>query len=335
MLNPKSETRNPKQIRNSKSKIKNESIIIFIVGPTAVGKSAVAGKLARMIGAEIVSCDSMQVYRGMDIATSKPPAALRRRVRHHLIGFVSPLKEYSVAQFRKVALKSLAAISKKGKPVIFTGGTGLYISALLDGIFEGGDKVKAEIKVEAIRNRLYKLFKSRGSGYLHGRLRKVDPAAAARIHPNDARRLIRALEVFEATGKPISLWQKERKGLRGEFPLRIFCLNMRRDELYRRIEQRVEEMFASGLEREARAALKRPLSRTAGFAIGLREIKGYLDGEYGLEVAKELIKRNTRNYAKRQLTWFRKDKSIEWVEIAQDEKPQQVAKRLRLRLRED
>ncbi len=296
--------------------------IIFLVGPTAIGKTAVAVKLAKRINAEIVSCDSMQVYCGMDIITSKPALALREKTAHHLIDITSPEKEYNVARYYKEAGKKVEAIIKKGKPVIFAGGTGLYVSTLVNGIF----KDKAQNK--GIRSRLYQEAEKYGSLYLYKKLKKVDPHAASKIHPNDTRRIVRALEVFETTGKPISQLQRDRSGLADKYDIKLFCLNMPRDRLYQRIDERVDKMFKQGLAKEVKKLLKLKLSKTASFAIGLRELKGYFEGAYDLEEAKRLIKQNTCNYAKRQLTWFRKDKRIKWIEIDANESPQDSAKKI-------
>ncbi|MCM8795232.1 MAG: tRNA (adenosine(37)-N6)-dimethylallyltransferase MiaA [Candidatus Omnitrophica bacterium] len=300
--------------------------IIFLVGPTAIGKTKVACALAKKIKAEIISCDSMQIYRGMDIITSKPPPDLRKEVPHHLIDIISPEHEYNVFQYRTAALKKVKEIIKKGKTPLFVGGTGLYVSALVDGIF----KQKTENKI--IRQRLYKLAKIKGNQYLYERLKKVDPQAIEKIHPSDLRRIVRALEVFEVTGQPISELQKRRSGLWGKHEIKIFCLNIQRNKLYQRINHRVEEMFKNGLLSEAKRLLKLRLSQTAYYCIGIRELKGYFDGRYSLEEAKEQIKKNTRRYAKRQLTWFRKDKRIIWVNIKDKETPKEIAIRLWKRL---
>ena len=296
--------------------------IVFIVGPTKAGKTEVAVCFAEKAKAEIISCDSMQVYKGMDIITSKPPPILRKRVRHHLIGAVSPASEYNVARYCRDALRKIKAIMRKGKLHIFVGGTGLYMSVLIDGIF------RRKCENQIIRNRLYKQAEQFGSAYLYKKLEGVDPEAAVKIHPHDTKRIVRALEVFETTGKPISLFQRQRKGLGHEYEVKVFCLNMPREELYKRIDERVERMFSRGLVREVKKLIKSRLSRTASCAIGIKELKGYFDGEYDLEKAKRLIKRNTRLYAKRQLTWFRKDKRINWIEVSEKEKPASVAKRL-------
>ncbi len=283
--------------------------VIFIVGPTAVGKSKAAAYLASRINAEIISCDSMQVYKGMDILTSQPPLRLRNKIRHHLIGLISPGREYNVSQYRQQAVKKIKEIIKRGCIPLFVGGTGLYMSIVLDGIFKEGTQHKS------IRKRLYRQAKLYGRLYLYNRLKKADPRAAAKIHPHDTRRIIRALEVFQATGKPISQLQKQRKGLGAEYALKIFCLDMPRDKLYQRIDARVEKMFKQGLAAEVKKLLKLKLSRTASCAIGIKELKGYFDGLYDLREAKRRMKRNSRQYAKRQLSWFRKDKRIEWIEV--------------------
>ncbi len=293
--------------------------IIFLVGPTAAGKTDVALILGRKLNAEIISCDSMQVYKGMDIITSKAPVNLRKRLPHYLIGIVSPEKEYNVSKYRRDALVKVRQIIKKGKPPLFVGGSGLYMSILIDGIF----KISAQNK--AIRNTLHKEAGRFGNEHLYDRLKKVDPQAAAKIHVNDRRRLVRALEVYEITGKPISHLQSQRKGLADKYDIRIFCLNMEREKLYKKIEERVDKMFARGLVGEVKKLLKRKLSKTASYAIGIRELKGYFEGAYGLEEARRLIKHNTRLYAKRQLTWFRKDKRINWINIKSDDSPRKVA----------
>lgn len=296
--------------------------IIFITGPTAVGKSETAVYLAQKLNAEIISCDSMQVYKGMDIITSKPTAFLRKNVGHHLIDIIPAAREYNVSKYRREALRKIKEVVKRGRVPVLAGGTGLYMSILIDGIF------KAKSQNQNIRNRLYKQAGQLGSGYLYEKLKSIDPEVALKIHPNDTKRVIRALEVFKSTGKPISYLQKQRKGLSREYDVKVFCINMPRKKLYKRIDARVEKMFTDGLVSEVKKLLKSGLSKTASYAIGIRELKGYFDGLYDLEEAKRLMKRNTRLYAKRQLTWFRKDKRIHWINISDKEKPSSVAKRI-------
>jgi tRNA dimethylallyltransferase len=296
--------------------------IIFLVGPTASGKTRVAVELAKKINAEIISCDSMQIYKGMDIITSKPLVLLRKKIKHHFIGILPPEKEYNVSRYRQQALRKIKEVIKRGKVPLFCGGTGLYVSILVDGIF----KVKAQSP--ALRKKLYQELEKQGKDYLYKKLKRLDRQAAQKIHPNDIKRIIRALEVFEATGKPISGLQKEREGLSKDYAVKIFCLNMDRGALYKRIDSRVDKMFRAGLLREVRRLLKKKLSKTSRYAIGINELKGFIEGKYSLEEAKRLIKRNTRHYAKRQLTWFRKDKRIQWVNIQDNATPVKVAGRL-------
>ena len=258
----------------------------------------------------------------MDTVTSKPSPFLRKRIPHHLISVVSPNKEYNVSRYYKEVCRKIKEIQKRNKIPLVVGGSGLYMSILIDGIFPGASANMV------IRNRLYRQAAERGCEYLYNRLKNIDPKAALKIHPHDTRRIIRALEVFETTSQPISQLQKKRKGLSEEYEIKIFGLNRKRDKLYRRIEKRVDRMFAQGLVPEIKRLLRLKLSKTARFAIGLKEIKGYLDGLYDLEEAKRLIKRNTRLYAKRQMTWFRKDKRINWIDVGDKEKPLSVANRI-------
>lgn len=296
---------NPPQTANRKPQI------IFLVGPTAIGKSRRAVRLAAKIKAEIISLDSMQIYRGLEILSSQPSIQLQKKIRHHLLNIVNPDQEFDAASYRALALKKIKEIHKTGKIPLFAGGTGLYLNIVIDGIFKD---VK---KDPALREKLFARAAKKGRLFLHNQLKKIDPPAAARIHPNDAKRIIRALEVHKLTGKPISQLWKNRKGLDAKkYDIRIFGLNKDREGLYRDINRRVEHMFRQGLVNEVRAVLAANPSLTCGQAIGIKEINGYLNGEYALEQAKELIKKNTRNYAKRQLTWFRKDKRIIWFEAS-------------------
>ncbi len=292
--------------------------VIFLVGPTAVGKSEVAVALAKKAGGEIISCDSMQIYKGMGILTSAPGTPLLKKIKHHLIGVVSPGKNWDVFRYRSMALKAMEGVIARGKIPVFTGGTGLYVSILIDGIFSHG-RASPEVraKLEALEPKV-----------LAARLAAVDADAAEKIHSHDKKRLVRALEIYETTGKAISGLQKVRHGLAENYDVRVFCLNMERQELYARIEARVDRMCARGLVREVKGLTGRRLSMTARYAIGIRELKGYFAGEYSLEEAKRLIKRNSRRYAKRQLTWFRKDKRIHWIDIKNGDTPQEAAGRI-------
>jgi len=296
--------------------------IIFLVGPTASAKTDIAISLARKASAEIISCDSMQIYKGMGLLTSKPPAKFLKKVKHHLLSIKSPRDEFNVAQYRRLALKKIRLIHSRGNIPLFVGGTGFYMSVLLDGIFpEAAGK-------DSIRKKLYAYAREFGNLRLYERLRKVDLEAAFKIHPNDLRRIVRALEVYEKTGKPISYWQKQRKGIWQDYDIRILGIKRNKGSLVKRINERVDLMFAQGVVNELKKLLKLDLSRTASCAIGVREIKGYLDGNYDLEEAKKQMQHNTRLYAKRQMTWFKKDKRIKWVSVAEKDSANKIAKEI-------
>lgn len=283
--------------------------LLVITGPTATGKSAVAVEVALRVGGEIISADSMLVYRGMDIGTAKPTPAERKGVPHHLIDIVEPGEDFSVATFQAMARDLIAEINARGSLPILVGGTGLYIRAVLRGFrFAGGvDK--------ELRRRLAGEARLFGPVHLHEKLRAVDPEAAARIHPHNVKRVIRALEVFYQTGKPISAAAGQENP---PYDALVFGLYLDRQELYRRIEARVDAMLKAGLVEEVRHLLARGLPRetTAMQALGYKEIAAYLAGEVTLEEAVRLLKRNTRRFAKRQFTWFRREEGICWLNVA-------------------
>lgn len=314
-------------MKKSKIKIKKRKPkIFFLVGPTAVGKTEIAVGLAKKINAEIISCDSMQVYKKMNIISQKPSLSLRKKIKHHLIDIISPGKEYNVADYQKQATLKIKDILKRDKTPLFVGGTGLYMSILLDGIFN------AKIKNRKIRDRLYTQAKKYGKEKLYQQLEKIDPQAVLRIHPNDLRRIVRALEVYVNTKIPISELQKKRKGILEDYNVKIFCLNRDRGELYQRIDRRVDSMFNQGLVEEVKSLLRLTLSKTASQVIGIEEIKGYLEGKYDLAEAKRLVKCNSRHYAKRQLSWFRRDKRIDWIFIKDTDSSEDIVKRIWKRL---
>jgi tRNA dimethylallyltransferase len=281
--------------------------LFFILGPTSSGKSSIAVALAERINGEVVSCDSMQVYKDMDILTQAPAEELTSRVPHHLTRLVPPEEEFNAARFAKLAGDAAEDIISRGKVPVFAGGTGLYVKALVDGLFSAppGDK--------KLRTRLERLAAEHGNGYLHDMLTELDPEAASEIHPNNVKKVIRAIEVYETTGKTVSEKKQETKGLADRYDCRMFGLEWPREELYSRIENTVDRMFVSGLIDEVVALLSRNLSITAGKALGIKEVKAFLNGECGEQEAKEELKKNTRCYAKRQLTWFRADKRIKWI----------------------
>ena len=302
--------------------MKESKKIIFIVGPTAVGKTAAALILAKEINGEIVSCDSMQVYKEISIASNKPSPEEFKEIPCHLINIVSVTEDFDVGYFQKTALAAIKAIHAKGKVPIVVGGSGMYMSILLDGIFENSPRdsnLRKTLEIQA---------KQAGSVALYQKLLKVDPESAQKIHSNDTKRIIRALEVFMLQNRPISVLQRTREGLWGKFDIKIFALNRAREELYALINRRVEEMFAGGLVDEIKRLLAIKLSQSARQIIGIKEVKGFLDGQYDLERAKYFLKLHTRHYAKRQLTWFRKDKRLEWMMIQPRETAAQVAGRI-------
>lgn len=294
--------------------------LIFLVGPTAIGKTEISLELAKMLGYEIISCDSMQVYSGMDIGTSKPAKELRDAIPHHMIDIVKPSEEFSAAQFRELAINAIEDILAKGKVPLFVGGSGLYVKVLIDGIFKGPSsdrELRARLEAEADEF---------GVGILYKRLKEIDGETASKVHPNDLRRIVRALEVYEKAKAPISKLKNQTQGLSAKYDIKMFGLNMDRKILYKRIDDRVEEMFSKGLVDEARGLMGQNLSLTASQALGYKEVFGFLRNEYGLDEAKRLIKRNTRRYAKRQLTWFRRDKRIEWIIVDENSEPEEIAK---------
>lgn len=285
------------------------NLILFVVGPTAVGKSSIALKLAQSLNAEIVSCDSMQVYREISIASSKPTADEQKKIRHHLIDQVSVEEKFDVATFNQSAGLAIENILKSGKVPLVVGGSGMYMQVLLDGIFETGEGSPL------VRKELESRAKDEGLETLYAELQEADPAAAQKIHPNDQRRIVRALEVFLTTAQPISKLQASRKGLWGKYPIRVFALNRERENLYALINERVEKMFKLGLLNEVAALKGKELSLTAERIIGVKEITAFLNKQCSLEEAKERMKMNTRRLAKRQLTWFRKDKRLHWIDM--------------------
>ncbi len=282
--------------------------LLIILGPTGVGKSEAAFWIALEAGGEIINADSQQVYRYMDIGTAKPGLEQRKRVAHHLIDIINPDDEFNVALFRQMALNIAQEIWSRGKKVIVCGGTGLYIRSLLHGLFIGPSKNPA------VRSRLEKEAQEKGLDRLYERLRHMDPEATNRIHPHDRQRIIRALEVFEVTGKPMSQWQKEHGFKESPFDALKIGLNRDREELYALIDRRCDEMIAHGLVEEVRGLLEKGYSPSLNSmkSVGYRHIGLYLSGKMSLESALSLMKRDTRRLAKRQLTWFRADKEIRW-----------------------
>ena len=283
--------------------------IIAVEGPTASGKTALAAALCEAMGGEAVSCDSMQVYCGMPIATAQPTAAEMRGIPHHLIGFLPPDTPFSVVDYCEAARRCIADIHARGKLPVVVGGTGLYLNALLQNTRFSPNGASETLR-EVLRE---EAAKAGSAEILLERLRTIDPIAAEKLHPNDLGRIIRALEIWETTGETPTAHHA--RSLR-ESPYRSLVLGLaakERETLYTRIDRRVDVMLESGLLEEARAFFAQPNAPTARQAIGYKELKPYLDGEIPLENAVEKLKQETRRYAKRQLTWLRREKDIKWL----------------------
>jgi tRNA dimethylallyltransferase len=284
-----------------------EPLLVVILGPTGSGKTALSVALGCRFDGEIVSCDSVAVYRGLEIGSAKPSAEQRKLVPHHLVDVVAPDAFYTAGDYARDARASIAAIAGRGKLPIVTGGTGLYLRALLQGLFPGPPR-SAEL-----RERLLRRVKTRGAGSLHRLLRRLDPASAARIHANDLSKVIRALEVTLAASRPMSeAWKEGREGLTGYRVLRL-GLDPGREQLYERINARAQAMFAGGLIEEMRVLLARYGRQPALDSLGYRQAGQYLDGALTIDQAIAAASQGHRNYAKRQLTWFRREPEVCWL----------------------
>ncbi len=288
--------------------------IVAVVGPTAVGKSAVALALAERLDGEIVSADSRQIYRGLDVGTAKPTAAERARVPHHLLDVADPGERFDAARFRSLALDAITGAAARGHVTIVCGGTGLYVRALRHGLFAG------PAAVPELRAALYDRERLHGQGTLHRDLAAVDAAAAARLHPNDTVRIVRALEVVRVTGRPISAWQDEHAFTDADVDMLVLGCTRPREELAARIAARCRAMLDAGLLEEIRALWAHgygpelaPLD-----SVGYREMGAYLRGELPYEAAFDVFTRATRRLAKRQMTWWRSDPTVEWFHPDRD-----------------
>ncbi len=285
--------------------------LVILTGPTAVGKSALAVSLAKEIGGEIISADSMQVYRHMDIGSAKITAEEMAGVSHHLIDMLDPTEEFNVVVFQRMATEAMKQIYDRGHIPILAGGTGFYIQAVLYDIdFTENDEdtaLRAALEAEAARN---------GPAVLYERLRTIDPASCEIIHANNIKRVIRAIEFYEKTGKPISEHNREQKERVSFYNSAYFVLQDDRDRLYQKIEERVELMLSQGLVEEVRVLREMGCTRdmVSMQGLGYKEILAYLEGEITMEEAVYRIKRDTRHFAKRQMTWFRREKEVLWID---------------------
>ena len=297
--------------------------MILILGVTASGKGRLAFDLAEFIGAEIISIDSMKVYRRMDIGTAKPPKEARQRVKYHLIDIVEPSDSFSVGAFINTASDIIGQIYNRNGKIIAVGGTALYIKSLLYGLFDGAgtdEQIRTELRARANAEGLSELYRD---------LKKIDAAAAERINPNDTKRIVRALEVYQLTGKPISSLQKQWQQHQIKHDWTIIGLRREKADTSSRINRRIKKMISAGLVDEVKSLLdeEKPISKQARCAIGYAEIIEHLSRHTSLEDAVELIKINTRRLAKGQRTWFKTFQDVHWLDVAEDEKPGQILDR--------
>lgn len=303
----------------------NVKSILIIAGPTAVGKTDASIQLAQELGAEIVSADSMQIYRGMDIGTAKPTPEQRKLVYHHLIDIAAPDQPYSVGDYLRDSRSAIDGILASGATPIVVGGTGLYIRALMKGLFHGPP---ADLD---LRERLLQREAEGEAGALYSDLVKVDPEAAVKIHPNDLRRTIRVLEVYYLRDRKLSDFQREHSFQDRPYRFLLLFLVRSRSELYARIEQRVDQMIAAGLEEEVRTLMERGYNQGLSSMLGLG-YKHFLDcflGKTPREEAVALLKRDTRRFAKRQFTWFRREPEAVWVDITGLVEPGEILERIK------
>ncbi|MBI3610514.1 MAG: tRNA (adenosine(37)-N6)-dimethylallyltransferase MiaA [Nitrospirae bacterium] len=296
----------------TRAPIRNKPLIV-LVGPTAVGKSATAIRLAERLRTELISADSRMVYRGMDVGTAKPGPGERARVVHHGIDIVDPDELFSAGRFKVLAEAVIERLHREGSIPIIVGGTGLYVKLLLHGLWSGPEADWP------FRERLYEAERREGVGYLHQRLKKVDPDSAGAIKPQDRSKLVRAIEVYEKTGRPLSDHHREHRFSEKPYEAILIGLRRSRADLYRRIEARVDKMMANGLVEEVRGLIEKDYSSElpAMKGLGYRQIVGYIKGEYDQAEAIHRLKRDTRQYAKRQFTWFNRDPSIRWIDLAE------------------
>ena len=296
----------------------------FLAGPTAVGKTKLGLLLAERLDAEILSLDSMAIYRGMDLGTAKPTRSEQQRCPHHLIDIIDPWEEFSVAEYLGLAQPLCEQILARGKTPLFVGGTGMYLRALLRGIFAG------PAADEQVRQKLEARYEELGAEPFHAELQNLDPTAAEKIHPSDKRRLVRAREVIELTGQPFSSLHREQPLPENLRPRHVYWLSPPRAWLYERINLRVDRMIDEGLLDEVRRLqhLTRPLSRTARQAIGYKELFDAFDSDSSIEEAIELIKIRSRQFAKRQHTWYRNLEECHSIELSPEENLESLANRL-------
>ncbi len=299
-------------------------ILQILTGPTACDKTEIGFTVAQIIKGEIISADSMLFYRGMDIGTAKPPPGMRELVPHHFIDILDPWESYSVGKYVRDVETLINDTGSKKRKFLIVGGSPLYIKGLVDGIFNGPE---ADWN---IRRELEEIAENKGNQYIHDILQKIDPVKAVELHPNDLRRIIRAIEVYKITGKPVSILQEQYKLARKNYQFKIMCITREREDIYRRINDRVETMFDKGLVDEVQSLLNNPegLSKQAKQALGYKEVIQYLDDGLTLDDTKDMVKLNTRRFAKRQMTWFRGFPDVQWLEAEEYEGPESISEEI-------
>ncbi len=298
--------------------------LVAIVGPTAVGKSGIAILVAKALGMDVLTADSRQVYRGMDIGTDKPSMEERQGVPHRLIDLVEPDQPFNTGEFRRQAMAEITRLHREGRVPLLVGGTGLYVRTVLRGLWEGPP---ADWE---FRRRMERDADVNGADWLYRQLVHVDPGSAGRLHPNDRVKIIRALEVHHLLGRPLSEEHKRHAFAEAPFMPLLIGLTRERSSLYRRVDNRVELELAKGLVEETKRLMDRGYGRHLGSmkGLGYKQMAGYLAGDYDYEEAVRRLKRDTRHFAKRQMTWFRKEPGIVWLSIEEAETPAQTADRI-------
>lgn len=286
--------------------------LLIIVGPTSIGKSSIAVELAKLLNGEVISADSMQIYKHMDIGTAKVTTTEMDGIAHHMVGVIDPDEDFTVSDYKHGAMDHIRRINRKGKLPIVVGGTGLYINSLIY------DLNFAEIAPnDGLRRSYEEQVEEFGNEYLHNKLALIDPVSAEKISVNDKKRIMRALEIYDSTGRTMTEYNKNFRKMNNDYNLSYVALNMDRAKLYDKINNRVDSMVQKGLVQEVNEILDMEYSEdlVSLQAIGYKEIISHIKGEISLEEAIELVKKKSRNYAKRQLTWFRRDDRIKWINI--------------------
>ena len=298
--------------------------VVVIMGPTAIGKSRIAIEVARALGTEILTADSRQVYRGMDIGTDKPTMLERQGVPHQLIDLVDPDQHFNVGDYRHYAVSAIEKLHQQGQIPLIAGGTGLYIQTLLHGLWSGPPAnwdLRKQLDIQA---------QEKGSAYIHQQLSRVDPMLAKHVHPNDYVKIQRGLEVYQALGIPLSEVHQRHGFQESPYHALVIGLSMERDRLYQRIESRVELEIEKGLIQETQQLLDQGFDRDLSSmkSLGYRQMSGFIAGDYTYDEAVRILKRDTRHFAKRQITWFRRESSTEWLHIENQEPSTHVAERI-------